>query len=655
MEMTSIEARLAALALLAGVVTGCGMPPDSGLAAQQVSTGDPEVIARRVLDLEAMRLEGKDAVAISQDLSFAVFRRREAGTAFLAMEDLETGQVRDLTGPYEDIYPSYYPFAVAPGGEWVVANSQRIGSQDIEHKLIRLDGRSERVLTSFSFDRLDHPIDYVEALGWSNDGTKVISQVWMRDGSTRLEIFSRDDGRSVVLKAFDWRAPGWAAFSPDGRYVAYDFQTVEESPSSDLYVLSIDGSGEHRLTNDSGAKTLIGWSPDGRAIYYAVSDSDAASASVWRIPMRGDRPTGPATLVKRDIAGSPWFVLKGDRILYRIGSPATPPLWAATVDPANDRVVSPPSSFLELEGRIVAGARFDWTPDGEAFTYVRSATRGGRSTAEIVLRPSSGNGDERTIALDGIGYLTGRMPYGEDAILIRGATSERPGYGELRRVDLTSGTVTTIVEPKFDVLREGDFPVYRGFSHDLSVLYMARERDDATEVVARNMDSGTERTLHRVDTRMTHGQPRVAGPALSPDGRLLAFLTFSGDATPNARPGDSGSNQLHVISVDGGPSRVVHEGWIGGASLNWTSDSRSLVFRDAVTPGAPGGQVWKVAVDGSASTLLFSMPSGLGGIRLSPDDRRVVFSGPVERRVEELWVLENLPETRAAATSANSR
>jgi hypothetical protein len=79
------------------------------------------------------------------------------------------------------------------------------------------------------------------------------------------------------------------------------------------------------------------------------------------------------------------------------------------------------------------------------------------------------------------------------------------------------------------------------------------------------------------------------------------------------------------------------------------------VFRDGVTPGAAGGQVWKVAADGSEATLLFSMPSGLGGIRLSPDDRRVVFSGPVERRVEELWVLENLPETRAAATSANSR
>jgi Tol biopolymer transport system component len=652
--MSSIKTRLAALALLAGVASGCGIQAGADLGAQEVGTGDADVIARRILDLEAMRLAGKDGVAISEDLAFTVFSRRTpTSDGVLAVEDLASGRVRDVTSPYEYIFSSYYPSGIAPDGEWVAVGTQRIGSPHSQLELIRLDGQDGRVL--MTHEGPDSPVDWADAFSWSHDGTKVLTLAWMRDGSTRLEMFSREDGSGVLLKAFDWRAPAWAAFSPDDRFVAYDFQPSEDSPARDIYVLALDGSRERRLTSDPSRKTLIGWSRDGSAIYYSVPDPETRTSSVWRLPMRGERAAGPPTLVRRDIAGETFFLLKGDRIVYRIQSGANPTTWTATLDLANDRVVAPPSPFLELRGRLVNGARFDWSPDGLNFTYVRSST-GGRPAVELVVHPASGRGDERTIRLDHLEYLTGRMPFGEGAILVRGQNPKRPGYGDLARVDLASGAVTPIEDPKFDELRRGDFPVYRSFSEDLSVLYLRREGEDATEIVARDLAAGTERTLFRVETRMTRGHPRVLGPALSPDGRQLAFLVYSADATPNpARPGDPGSNELHVVPVTGGPSRVVYTGWIGGQTLNWTSDNRALVFRDVVSPGAPGGQVWKVNADGSGKSLLFSMPEGLGGLRLTPDDRRIVFTGPAERRVAELWVLENLPETRSGARSASSR
>jgi hypothetical protein len=373
--------------------------------------------------------------------------------------------------------------------------------------------------------------------------------------------------------------------------------------------------------------------------------------------MRGERASGPPTLVRRDIAGAPWFVLRGDRIMYRI-HPEPTPLWSVTLDPTRERVAVPPSPFLEFRGQLVNGSRFDWTPDGAEFTYVRQSSRGGRPAVEIVRLPASGRGDERTIRLDGIGYLNGRMPFGEDAILVRGQRPERPGYGELLRVDLSSGEVTPIEDPNLETLRQGDFPGYRAFSEDLSVLYLTREHAEATEVVARTVRDGSERVVHRVERGASKRRSRLnlEGPALSPDGSLLAFVVYSEDSEDRpARPSDAWSSELRVVSVQGGPARTVHTGWIGGASLNWTSDSRALVFRDLISPGAAGGQVWKVAADGSSKTLLLSMPSGLGGLRLSPDDRRIVFGGPIERRVEELWVLENLPETRPTAASTSSR
>jgi hypothetical protein len=246
------------------------------------------------------------------------------------------------------------------------------------------------------------------------------------------------------------------------------------------------------------------------------------------------------------------------------------------------------------------------------------------------------------------------MPFGEGAILVRGQRPERPGYGELVRIDLASGAVTTVDDPALDDLREGNFNNYR-VSKDLSVLYLLRESDSATEIIARSLASGTERTLHRVETRMSKAHPRVLAPTISPDGMLLAFLVYSADATPNAQAGDSGSNELHVLPVAGGASHVVYKGWVGAATLNWTSDSRALVFRDGIAPGRSGGQVWKVEADGSERALLFSMQGGLGGLRLSSDDRRVVFQGPAGQRMEELWVLENLPETRSTTASNGPR
>ncbi|MET9264094.1 S9 family peptidase [Amycolatopsis sp. NPDC004079] len=73
------------------------------------------------------------------------------------------------------------------------------------------------------------------------------------------------------------------------------------------------------------------------------------------------------------------------------------------------------------------------------------------------------------------------------------------------------------------------------------------------------------------ETPWTHG-PRDSAPAISPDGRWVAFLR-AGDGK-----GAEGSPQVHVMPVDGGEARKLTSLHLGADAPVWAPDSRWLAF-----------------------------------------------------------------------------
>jgi dipeptidyl aminopeptidase/acylaminoacyl peptidase len=249
--------------------------------------------------------------------------------------------------------------------------------------------------------------------------------------------------------------------------------------------------------------------------------------------------------------------------------------------------------------------------------------------------------------------VNGRMDRDERTMLLRGRRLNG-AVMDVVRVDLPTGRVTP-VQDEATLTRFEDAPMRnRQFSPDLSIKYLQRLIGEVYEIVAQEVASGAERVLYRSVDRtrqlFAHGGPD-GHLVLSPDGMQLAFVPYYHVRAPG--PGEY--NALLVLPVSGGEARIVHTGWVDGRSIQWTSDSRTLVFLGWADSDGRARGLRKVNADGTSDTLLLTWPGGIADPRLAPDDRRIVFRSQTESRFDELWVLDNLQESRAAEPSGGSR
>jgi Tol biopolymer transport system component len=621
------------LALTAWVTAACGSDRRAVAYAQESATGgDPEVVATRLADLLA---EDMWYVRPSQDGRVRVFTKWPPnGPGTMYAQDLTSGAVRRLSRETaQDQYAT--PGLLSQDGQRV-AYTAYLGrpSFHYEIRVVSTDGSGERTLVSIGDSTA---VAWMELLDWHPDGQSLLAMQWSQDGSADLVSMSAQDASRRVLRSFGWQYAVGARYTPDGRHIAYDRAPDESSADRELYLLDADGRRETRLTQDGGEKEVIGWSRSGEALYYAVlsSTNEHSVASVWRLPMRGARAAGAATLIRADIARAGEFQVAGGRIYYRVLQNELP-LWTMMVDVETARVVTTAVPMLpSVSGGVGARSGTAVMDDGTTFRYFRQQ----RQRAEVVLRETT-TGKERLIPLP-LSNIDGHVPAGVGAIIVRGSERGKP---VLVRADLQSGQVVAIAAGELDYMFEGS--LHRGqFSPDGSVHY--RVRDVA--------GGGSQITAHHLST----GEMRVVQPEpctrpavnASPDGSWVAYLCERA-STPDDVV------ELRVVPSTGGESRLLHAAARPGyiASLltdgSWSTDGRYLVFRENVTAEPQNlSRIWRVDVTTGQKALLVERPDVASYVRLHSDNRRLTFFARADERLRELWMLDNLPEARSAATS----
>jgi hypothetical protein len=163
------------------------------------------------------------------------------------------------------------------------------------------DMNAEGVIATFTMDGgeplwITDPLPRVGDPSWSPEGDRIAFAASTSDGRLPGIYVMDEDGSGMRLVAeldgFTLSAPDW---SPDGRKLVFvglaGARNEAEPKSSDLFVVSIDGSG---LTNLTQSPTISewtpSWSPDGSVIAYARNERNI-SDSIQLIDTTG-RPGG---------------------------------------------------------------------------------------------------------------------------------------------------------------------------------------------------------------------------------------------------------------------------------------------------------------------------------------------------------------------------
>jgi Tol biopolymer transport system component/predicted Ser/Thr protein kinase len=453
-------------------------------------------------------------------------------------------------------------------------------------------------------------------------------------------------------------APGWEsdpALSPDGGLIAY---ASDESGNTDIWIVDVRGGTAIRLTDDPASDTHPAWYPDGSALAF-TSDRGGGSA-IWKVLRFGG---APSLLVPDavDAALSP----DGSQIAFARSSTAgTFRIWIAPLaDPSQARVLTGDGDGF-WDHRDPA-----FSPDGRTLCY--------HAERDLWLVPVQGQGarrlttdDERDIepvwspdgryvyfsSLRGGAYALWRVPAGGGGGRARRATAGTGGERhpslshDGRRLafatfsanpDLTLLDLTTGTEARLRGLSTGS-PEWTPDGRSLvfsSVRIGGRYDLWAQSIVG--MDAvGPPR-------RLTDHPGSVSSPAVSPDGRWVAYYRVL-----------SGQRDIWIVPMAGGNPIQFTDDKAADFHPAWSPDGTQLAF-GSDRGGSP--RIWVAPVaDGRPAGPARPVTTGATSDQApawSPDGSWIAYLGAASDRSADIWVVDaaGAGPARMQATEGRAR
>ena len=392
---------------------------------------------------------------------------------------------------------------------------------------------------------------------------------------------SRDAQGLTIEHLIDIRHPSNAAWSPDGRRVAF---LSERAGIANIFVAEIDALA--RATR-AGALTRFAdglsgglfWSADSKRVYFP------RQGDLWQVAVAGGEPAAvwSTPQPESNITLSP----DGQRVAFVRGG--------------NDLVVR---SFTDGKEALVVRADskaiggLSWTPDGARVLFNRGA---------------------ETIRHE-------QTPDYSGTKIIYTVSERRPG--EHLVVAATGGAPTAL--PRVS----GATP--RGWIDPTHFVVDRQSADYKRRTIALADTAGSEpRTLREDIDDKFWSIPGQADPGAqpSPDGKWIAFLSDR-----------DGWDHLYVMPTAGGAATQVTTGKFEAWRPAWSPDSTRIAF-DANDPEHPGDRHLGVATIGQAPAraTVTIITSGKGtniAPIWSPDGRRLLYQHTDPQSSADLWVID---------------
>lgn len=375
---------------MAGSVAGlsCARQVLDQPAAQPLSGGTGTV--RRVSTVGEYVGLSRFGSSVSPDGRYLAYTDWTTGD--LAVRDLATGEDRRVTnkGSLSKVVEFAEAFMQFSGNGKQLAHIWDKNGYEI--RLINVDGSGSRFIYGNEPGQGE-----VLAFDWTAD-EKYIAAVVPRanrtatDRTVRIALIRLADGSVQGLKDLDGPRPNVQrmSFSPDGRFLAYDFTVNGELPNGDIFVLRLDGSRNEAKELPAVAHPandrLLGWSPDGGVLLFASDRAGLTGA--WLQPLVDGKPQGAAQRVQDNIGEGiqPLGFTRDGAYYYATSTAPQHEVYTASVDLEQGIVTASPVPTPQIPG---SNEGPEWSPDGKSLAFIHHGN-------SIVIR-SLQTGTERTL------------------------------------------------------------------------------------------------------------------------------------------------------------------------------------------------------------------------------------------------------------------
>jgi hypothetical protein len=197
---------------------------------------------------------------------------------------------------------------------------------------------------------------------------------------TLRELPSRDYRASTVIAA---------AFSPGGKWIAYDAMTENRERRS-VYLVSSDGTQNRAIIDGPGNASVVGWMPGTTELLF-LSDR-SGSIDAYAVTIGEETLAGSPRLIKENLGvirpvgwwrSSLLYIPQNRRRLIMMG----------TVDLATGEIQNP----VPISSRYVS-AEAQLSPDGKSLAYISTARPLAEGRPTLVIRDVK-SGTEKSIEL----------------------------------------------------------------------------------------------------------------------------------------------------------------------------------------------------------------------------------------------------------------